>query len=208
VLLDPRASAVRVGVFALWGLTVGAGLLILGAYHARPGSDGSPPGRWPPGSPIHPGAGGPNLLLFLHPRCPCSPASLAGLAEVVGRCRGRFTPHIVLVKPGRTSGGWDGTGVEREAAAIPGARVWDDRGGVEARRFGVATSGQVLLFDGAGALAFRGGITPARGDRGPSFGRDAVTALILGRPPASGESPVFGCPLDALGAAVDPEASP
>src|SRR6267142_2092292 len=71
----------------------------------------------------------------------------------------------------------------------------DARGG-EARRFGVETSGAVILYDSAGKLAFHGGITPARGHEGDSFGRQRIAALLEGAPADRADAPVFGCTLD------------
>ena len=57
---------------------------------------------------------------------------------------------------------WARTGLWDQAEAIPGVRIWTDVGAVEARRFGAATSGLVLVYDASGRLVFQGGITPAR----------------------------------------------
>jgi hypothetical protein len=91
-------------------------------------------------------------------------------------------------------------------AKLPEARLVTDAHGAESRRFGSATSGQVLLYDPAGRLVFAGGITPARGDMGDSFGRETLmAATAAGASPATGaattnltpRTPVFGCPLFA-----------
>src|SRR4051812_15409584 len=115
--LDPRMTIVRAVVLVVWGLIVGSGLLLLGEYHARPSSAGAASGSWPAESRVHFDESRPNLLLFLHPRCPCSPASVAELADVVARGRGRFTPHVVVFQPSRPSEDWGRTRIEREAAA-------------------------------------------------------------------------------------------
>jgi hypothetical protein len=70
-----------------------------------------------------------------------------------------------------------------------------DHDGVEARRFGAATSGQVILYDARGTLLFSGGITPARGHSGDSTGRDAILALLIDGSSEASETPVFGCSL-------------
>ena len=49
-----------------------------------------------------------------------------------------------------------------------------DDDGAEARRFGAETSGQTLLYDARGALAFSGGITGARGHAGDNAGRASL----------------------------------
>jgi hypothetical protein len=83
----------------------------------------------------------------------------------------------------------------RDAAAIPGVHPIEDIDGGEIRKFGAATSGQVLLYDASGRLQFNGGITASRGHAGDNDGRDAVASLLR-----SGRAPlhtafVFGCSL-------------
>ena len=135
--------------------------------------------------------------MFLHPRCPCSRASVAELASVAARCGPRFAAHAILYRPVEPSEGWDEAVIGGlDEAAIPGLRRWGDRGGRLSRRFGVETSGHVLLFDPAGKLLFSGGITASRGHRGGNPGLDAVTSRIEGgAADGSGRSPIFGCPI-------------
>jgi hypothetical protein len=74
-----------------------------------------------------------------------------------------------------------------------------DDGGIEARRFGVSTSGQTLLYSASGALVYAGGTTGARAKAGNNAGRDALVALLSGRTPAQTATPVFGCSLFGAG---------
>ena len=193
----PRSmtALARAGALSVWGLTVGTGFLLLGQFHARPGDPGSPAEHWPAGAALRPQGSGPQLLLFIDPRCPCSRASLSELTHVSAKCQGRFTPHVVLVKTDQLPRGWDRSGLERSVAAVPGIRLWDDHLGAETRRFGVATSGHVLLFDARGDLKFSGGITPSRGHEGDCYGRETLIGLILGKPGPDRKPPVFGCPV-------------
>jgi hypothetical protein len=78
---------------------------------------------------------------------------------------------------------------------VPGLEVRTDPGGEEARRFGVATSGHVLVYDPRGALIFSGGITPGRGVPGVGEGRAAWLGRVLGADARCPDDPVFGCPL-------------
>ena len=70
-----------------------------------------------------------------------------------------------------------------------------DDDGAEARRFGVATSGQTLVYDTRGALAFSGGITGARAHRGDNAGRQAIVDLLNNGSTARSTTNVFGCSL-------------
>jgi hypothetical protein len=71
---------------------------------------------------------------------------------------------------------------------------WDVEGR-EARRFCARTSGQALLYDERGRLAFQGGITSARGHEGDSVGKSRLAALLSGGEADGRTSDVFGCGL-------------
>ena len=88
-----------------------------------------------------------------------------------------------------------GPRIDGSLAGLPGLTIWDDEGGALARRFGVRTSGHVLLYDSKGRLLYSGGITPARGHRGDNLRprRGAGRAVRQGSRQSS--TPAFGCPL-------------
>ena len=72
-----------------------------------------------------------------------------------------------------------------------------DADGREAKRFGVETSGQTLLYDANGRLIFSGGITGSRGHVGENAGELALISLINGGQAERNATSVFGCPLFA-----------
>jgi hypothetical protein len=72
--------------------------------------------------------------------------------------------------------------------------VLRDDEGEEAHRFGVRTSGQVLLYDAAGRLQYSGGTTGSRGKAGDNLGRASIIQMLNGTP-VQANRPVFGCPL-------------
>ena len=194
----PRLSRNRrdaAGLLAAWGVVVAIGMLLMGAYTARPGDPGSAPVRWPAGTGLRLDGRRPTLLIFLHPRCPCSRGSLAELATVLDRSGGRVSASAVLWRPRRDRESWVPSDLEAELTNQPGLTVAIDRGGEEARRFGVATSGHVLLYDARGERIFSGGITPGRGERGDNLGRAELLGRIAGTVEEGPEHPVFGCPL-------------
>jgi hypothetical protein len=202
-----RLSTTTGFLFIVWTLIVGPGVFLLGMYHARPGDAGTPRAGWPPFSHVRRDVGRPTLLMFLHPHCPCSQASVSELERLVTHCHGRsvFSAYVIVVKPSRGTGTWEQTVLERKAAAIPGVVLRDDLGGVEAQAFGVSTSGHTLVYDQDGALAFSGGVTPARAHEGGNYGLEAVVELLSGRPATHREHPVFGCPLFSHPHGRDPE---
>jgi hypothetical protein len=178
-----------------WLVAVAAGAWGVGAYAGRPGASGNAPSRWPASRLVEPSRRGLTLVLFVHPRCPCTRATIAELARLMARCQGSLAAMVLFFRPADSSP-WERTSLWEQAAAIPGVSVaWDD-GGEEAARFGARTSGQAFVYDVAGALRFSGGITAARGHEGDNPGRDAVVALAIGDAPARATTPVFGCPLE------------
>ncbi len=139
----------------------------------------------------------PTIVVFAHPDCPCTRATLDGLTQAMERKPGRARVVVAIVGETR------GPGVsanERAARRIPGAVVTSDPQGAEARRRGAATSGQTFVFAPDGTSLFQGGLTAVRGHYGPSAGLDAVAAILRGVRPPSPSAPVFGCSLETEGA--------
>ena len=207
------------GLFLVWSVTVGIGTFRALSYENEAGDPSAPPARWPKESRLARSPDLPTLTMFLHPRCPCSRASVAELAELLHRNRGRVRCSIVLFTPEGMDKAWGQTDVSRAAAKLPGVRLFTDREGEEARRFKVSTSGTAVLYDGAGRLQFHGGVTLSRGHGGDSPGRRSLHALLNAESSPSRrkaaaltaprrETPVFGCPLSAGPGAAQNRRSP
>jgi hypothetical protein len=168
-----------------WIAAVAAGQYALVAHQLTPGP-AADAGDWPAGSTVAVDPHRPTVMAFLHPHCPCAPATLESLAALAGReCR--VVVFLTDPEPAATRNG-------KAAAAIPGVEVRADADGAEARRFGAATSGQAFVFAPGGRLRFRGGLTNGRGHAGDSPGRRAALAAVAGEP-GDPAAPVFGCPL-------------
>lgn len=182
---------------ALWLSAVGAGIKYLWSYESTPGVAAVAPDRWPAESRIKPAADRATLVMLAHPHCPCTRASIGELARLMTQAQGRVTAYVLFVKPPDFSDGWEQTDLWASAAAIPGVTVVRDDEGVEAGRFGAATSGQTVLYGAEGKLLFSGGITGARGHAGDNAGRTAVVSLLTTAESEQKETPVYGCPLFA-----------
>ncbi len=189
-----RGSPV-VALLVAWLASLGAGEYWLLHYRFAPGGAAAGPAVWPGESSVRPAAGRFTLLLFAHPHCPCSRASLAMLARVVARAEDRADVYVLFVRPAGAPDGWERSGLWSAAAAVPGVRVLADGEGAEALRFGAETSGVALLYDPRLRLTFRGGITSGRGHEGDNAGCSALIERLAGRGQAYREFPVFGCPL-------------
>lgn len=193
--ISTKQRSVSLVIILLWlGVTVG-GTIAMMCYSLKAGPSGSPPSEWPAASKIVRSSDGPTLLMFVHPKCSCSDASIGELALLMAHCTGCVKAHVLFVKPSGQTTNWVLTSMWREASQIPGVAVARDDDGQEARLFGAATSGDVALFDARGRLRFHGGITAGRGHSGDNSGRDAIQALILEGKSAVTQTPVFGCDL-------------
>lgn len=182
---------------AAWLLVGAGGIGWLTAYAGSPGRPARAPDAWPADSELARAADRPTLLFFAHPACPCTRASASELARLMARHGGAVSAQALVSVPDGVEVGWADTDVTAALEAIPGVRVVLDHGDREGARFGVATSGQVLLYDRDGRLRFRGGITAARGHAGDNACRDALERAIRGAPEGPRDVPVFGCALEA-----------
>ncbi len=183
-----------IGVGA-WALTLVIGLGWLWSYEAAPGTPARAPSQWPADSSLRLLPGKLNLVMFAHPRCPCSRASVAELSYIMTRANDRIAAHVVFVRPDGTPEEFTHTSLRNDAALIRGVSVVVDSRGAEASRFGSTTSGDVFLFDEHGTLLFSGGITSSRGHEGENAGRDALLSLISAPVPGAHHTSVYGCPL-------------
>lgn len=137
------------------------------------------------------------LLMFVHPHCPCSHASLAQLMRIHARAQPDLAMEIVFYHPADKTSAWAKTSLWRSARAIPDVRISYDPDGRTAGRFGAKTSGHVVLYSTDGGLVFNGGITSARGHEGGNQGTTAVIERLRRYDSTREICPVFGCPLQS-----------
>src|SRR5215210_1485758 len=127
------------GCLAWLGL-VGSGLNFVWGYENSPGRSGVPPMHWPDNSAIRRNSEVPTLVLFIHPHCPCSRATIGELAILLALFQGRVSATAVFVKPAGFNG-WERTDLWASARDIPGVTMIVDENAVEAQRFQSETSG-------------------------------------------------------------------
>lgn len=185
----------RIVLFVAWMLVIVCGAYFLATYELTPSLSGTPPETWPDDANIETGRNKPTLLMFVHPRCPCTRASLSELAILMTKCQGQLETKLLITKPAGTTSDWLKTDLVEQAQQIPGVVVMVDANAQIATRFKTHTSGEVVFYDQSGRLRFHGGITASRGHHGDNLGRQAVTSLVHNGTSSTAEAPVFGCPL-------------
>ncbi len=164
-------------------------------YEFSAGGDPGAPAHWPSASRIPRVAGQPTLVVFAHPLCPCTSASLDELAEIMAKAGTGATVSVIFFTPQDTNAKWMNAASVRKAAAIPGVTIVADDSAREARLFHAVTSGRTLLYNPDGELLFDGGITGSRGHAGENAGASAVAKLLTRESAARATTPVFGCPI-------------
>src|SRR5207248_4066088 len=122
-------------------VVVGATLLMT-RYSNTPGTGGPAPVAWPGASQIPLDSNRPTLVMFAHPHCPCTRASLGELERLLAEVPGRLNAHVVFLKLADTAVDWEKTDLWRKASSIPEVTVCLDKAGKEAQRFHAETSGQ------------------------------------------------------------------
>jgi hypothetical protein len=176
-----------------WLLVVGFGLARLWTYAESAGPSAKAPRSWPAATRVERHPSRSTLVMFVHPQCACTRATLGELAILMRSVHGRLAVRVLVYRPSGAEPGWEHTDLWDAAAAIPDVVVSSDQDAIEATRFGAYVSGQALLYDTRGRLEFSGGLTFARGHSGENEGLRAVRSLLLTGTASTRTTPVFGC---------------
>lgn len=182
----------------LWAICLTAGLTILSRYSSTPGAGAVMKGDyWPVTSKIK-RSDRPFLIVFAHPYCPCSDATIAELERLMPSLKDKVDVLVMFVQPKERPLSWVQGPSWKTAQNIPGVKVMNDFDYYETDIFGAKTSGQVIFFNPNGLRIYSGGITPSRGHMGDSPGRDALLSWVEGRTVKRQVASVFGCSLREL----------
>jgi hypothetical protein len=190
-----RLTAVAAVVaVVLWSAAVVAGIQRIWSYEGTPGEQTSVPASWPGSSLVSVNPERATLMMFVHPLCACTRASLTELREALDTMDRAPAVWIVLLSPRGIVKDWNEV-IANIAGRVPEATIVTDVDGKAADTFGASTSGHVVLYHTDGTLAFSGGITGGRGHVGDNDGRRALVVGLHGGSDAH-EHPIFGCGLD------------
>lgn len=187
-------SLAAAGVIA-WIVCCSIGLGVLARHAATPGDFATTRERWPARSRLKPPTQIPTLLIFLHPQCPCSTATLGELERATAGVENRCRIVFVVYTPSQSPSEWSATSLCERASSLAHATIVTDTGGREAALFGATTSGHAMLFASNGERLFEGGLTSSRGHEGDNDGSIALRSLLLGNDAIVRSTPVYGCQL-------------
>ena len=187
----------RFFIHASWIVSIMVSLGILTWYKFTPGEQVEIAGQWPKEASHLQTPGSANLVMFVHPECPCSLASMDELARLLPI----IADHIAIKVVFRELTGQYGRQLSehalwKKAKTLPHVQLLIDPGQKLENSFQAKTSGQTYLFDKEGRKIFQGGLTPLRGHTGEtqasSFIKQWSRQQTISR---SISSSVFGCPM-------------
>ncbi len=181
-----------------WGVLAVIGYSCMVFYSTAPAKSAMSVGPFPVQSALARGSGL-TLITFLHPRCPCSKASVSELQELLAQSKfpSNLTVYAVVSQPHGCSSDFTQGAILDSLSNMKNVQLIIDKDDLESQRFGARTSGQTLLFDSQGNCLFCGGITAARGEVGANAGVDALRQCINSGQTALKKTPVFGCSLES-----------
>lgn len=192
---------IPIAIIAWFGL-VAAGFGAMAAYSAKPGAVGEVPHTWPDNTPagliLDPDE--PTLVLAVHPRCPCTRATINELERALAKSPAKPTVYALIFEPApddpiHEDDSFARTSIANRLSRLPGVIMIPDPGAEIASRFGALTSGHTLAYTPDAALAYSGGLTPTRAHEGPNTGTASLIEILNARESLASEAPVYGCPL-------------
>ena len=179
----------------LWlSLCVG-GFAGLNWYKMQPGPVGKLLSHWPHNIGISHDYGLYNIVLFAHPQCGCTNATMVELEKIIHQEKNKLNVKIFFYRPKGSEQNWSDGKAKKLASTLPVTTIYDDEGGQIARRFGALTSGQVMLYSPNGKLEYAGGITESRGHIGANAGSRAIASIVETGVSNSKREHAFGCAL-------------
>jgi hypothetical protein len=184
-----------IAAILFWAVGSVGGYAYIFRYSSSPAVLDEPAKLWPTKTGLERHAGSFDLVIAIHPQCPCTRASVAELNKLMQRWGGKVHAQALVYKPFQFSDLWADSDVTQRLAEVPNTTVHRDLDGSQAAGFGLSVSGQVLLYDPQGKLCFDGGLTAFRGHEGDSVGQEELLALVAGRAHGTQVSKVFGCSL-------------
>src|SRR4051812_19393355 len=93
----------------VWLASIAAGGFSIYTYETSPGRQLEAPGDWPQSSAIARSRERPTMLVFVHPRCPCTRATIDELSRIVVENPQALYVKVLYYKPADADSAWDET---------------------------------------------------------------------------------------------------
>lgn len=190
-----RRRALAGAAIAAWLAAIATAMAALADYMHTPAPQAAPADAWP--DTLEPlDAGVHTLVLAVHPRCPCTVATVRQLEKLRDTPEHPLRIRAYAFEPARPDQprDWRDTDVTR-ILERHGARVIPDPEGNAATTLRLTTSGHAVLFDPNANAVFQGGLTHARGVAGPSAAVVNINRVLAGQPHPLNTTHVYGCPI-------------
>ncbi len=188
----PKHSRVSSYWLGAWSVLIVCGLLWMTAYSMSPGETFTPLLERPDDTEISFSENQPTLLVFLHPRCPCTRPTIAALERLMVR-KHDIVLQPVFYLPDTQTVAWAQDEYWDRLIDLGAHEPVIDINGHLAGQFHATTSGHALLFSTDGRVQFWGGITSGRVHEGDSLGLTMLTRVLDGIPVSEPSFPVYGC---------------
>lgn len=182
-------------VILLWLVVIAYGYILITHYELKPSSKITKLRSWPSDSHLKHDSKLATLVIFIHPQCPCSKASIAELDRLLTSFHNKLKTIVVFSKPKGESEAWVKSSLWTKVQSLTGVISYIDNDNFEANNFMVDTSGEVLLFDASGKLIYHGGITASRGHEGDNKGKTTISDYLRTGRINEKEGYAFGCVL-------------
>lgn len=178
-----------------WLTAVGYGYTAIIHYGLKPSSHQLQLQTWPSESKLRLDPKLNTMLVFVHPKCPCSRATLAELDRLLLSSNNRLKVITVFIKPEPKDDKWLQTDLWQKAGALAGVERHIDLANREAKLFQATSSGEVYLFNTNGQLLYHGGITAGRGHEGDNVGRTVISQYLRTGTIKEHQGYAYGCSL-------------
>lgn len=194
-----KQTFISIALFAVayiaWISTMAVGHTVLFEYELASGPFANTSRIWPAKAKIPFIKEKQNVVMFIHPMCPCSAASVTEFNYLVREGGDDTIGQVVVMMPLNYESEWSRQPILSTIRRLRHVTTINDIDGSEAANFGAETSGHVFVYDERGVLQFSGGITGMRGHEGNNANFQAAKAALNSRHPSFHQAPVFGCSL-------------
>src|SRR5262245_15610327 len=103
----------------LWAATLLCAIILGLRYQYAPAATRTAAAKWPAVTALSLAEDRPTVVMFIHPRCPCTRASLNELEVLLTQFPKKFQAHVVCFQPPSADASWTNTDLWKQAAAYP-----------------------------------------------------------------------------------------